>query len=49
MAKICPVINEPVLYLECLECDDKVCKKMKNENNIEKTVLHKKIINKNNN
>lgn len=25
MAKICPVKNGPVLYLDCLECDDKVC------------------------
>lgn len=27
MAKICPVTNDKVLYLECLECDDKVCLK----------------------
>jgi hypothetical protein len=25
MAKICPVTGEPVLYLDCLECDDKKC------------------------
>ncbi len=25
MAKMCPVTNENVLYLDCLECDDKVC------------------------
>lgn len=27
MAKICPITNEPVLYLEWLECEEKVCKK----------------------
>ena len=27
MAKICPETNEPVLYLNCLECEDKNCKK----------------------
>ena len=25
MAKICPITNDKVLYLDCLECDDKVC------------------------
>ena len=25
MAKYCPIKNGPALYLECLECDDKVC------------------------
>lgn len=27
MAIFCPIINSLVLYLECLECEDKVCKK----------------------
>ena len=27
MAKICPITNAPVLYLTCLECEDKICKK----------------------
>lgn len=27
MAKICPETNEPVLYLNCIECETKVCKK----------------------
>lgn len=27
MAKICPVTNDKVLYLDCLECDDKICLK----------------------
>lgn len=26
MAKICPITNEYVLYPECLECEEKVCK-----------------------
>jgi ribosomal protein L33 len=25
MAKYCPVCKGPVLYLQCLECDDKEC------------------------
>lgn len=31
MAKWCPLTGEKVLYLECLECDDKVCKDPKQE------------------
>ena len=27
MAKICPISNEKVLYLDCLECDEKICKR----------------------
>ena len=27
MAKYCPIINDKVLYLECLECENKVCKR----------------------
>ena len=27
MSKYCPVINQKVLYLTCLECEDKVCEK----------------------
>ncbi len=46
MAKICPVTDEPVLYLECLECDDKVCKKIENENNMDKNNTHKKLLKK---
>lgn len=23
MSKICPIINSPVLYLDCLECEDR--------------------------
>lgn len=25
MSKICPAINKPVLYLDCMECDDRYC------------------------
>ena len=31
MAKWCPITGEKVLYLECLECDDKICKNPKQE------------------
>lgn len=27
MAKICPITGERVLYQECLECNEKVCRK----------------------
>lgn len=27
MSKFCPEINEMVVYLDCLECDTKICKK----------------------
>ena len=27
MSKYCPVLKQKVLYLTCLECEDKVCKK----------------------
>lgn len=29
MAKICPITSSPVLYLDCLECEEKICKKGK--------------------
>ncbi len=29
MSKICPITNKKVVYLTCLECDDKVCKNLK--------------------
>ena len=25
MSKYCPIIKEPVLYTECLECSEKIC------------------------
>lgn len=29
MAKFCPITNKNVIYMTCLECDDKICKKEK--------------------
>ena len=34
--QLCPIINNNVVYLECLECDDKICKKIKKDNKKEK-------------
>ena len=28
MAKLCPITSSSVLYLDCLECEEKVCKKI---------------------
>ena len=30
MSKICPETNKTVLYLDCLECETKSCRKQKN-------------------
>ena len=27
MAKICPITNSPVLYLDCLECEERECER----------------------
>lgn len=27
MSKYCPIFKRNVVYLECLECDDKLCEK----------------------
>lgn len=27
MAKLCPITNKKVIYLTCLECDEKLCEK----------------------
>ena len=29
MAKFCPIRNAKVVYLECLECEEKGCQKLK--------------------
>ncbi len=29
MAKICPETGDVVLYLTCLECEDKICEKVR--------------------
>lgn len=31
MSKICPITGSPVLYLDCLECEEKLCEKRKNK------------------
>ena len=31
MSKVCPINNQKVLYLDCIECDKKICKKSKNK------------------
>ena len=31
MAKICPVTCSSVLYLDCLECEEKLCKKRRKQ------------------
>lgn len=36
MAKTCPVTKEKVLYLECLECEDKMCRTVQKGKEIEK-------------
>lgn len=46
MAKFCPLINQKVLYIECLECDEKICKnnntKLKKKQRNQETVKSKK-------
>lgn len=41
MAKICPVTNEKVLYLDCLDCD-KECQKLSFEKQENKSDKEKK-------
>lgn len=36
MAKICPITNSPVLYLDCLECENKECESEENNKDKEK-------------
>jgi len=31
MAKLCPMVNDRVVYLTCNECDDKICDKINTE------------------
>lgn len=35
MARICPVTGDKVLYLSCLECENKICRTSKNERTIQ--------------
>ena len=43
MAKFCPILNRIVVYMTCLECDDKQCEKQatlsKTENTTKKHVF----------
>ena len=43
MAVICPITEKPVLYLTCLECEDKVCKNndvtLKNDTNKKENIM----------
>lgn len=50
MAIYCPAVNEKVLYLTCLECEDKICKKdmSKSENNIADKKAGQSLIKENN-
>lgn len=36
MAKFCPILNQRVVYLTCLECKDRACKQMVNTKNKER-------------
>lgn len=31
MSKYCPLLNRKVVYLECTDCDEKICEKTPNE------------------
>ena len=33
MGKWCPITNSTVVYLECIECEDKPCKNESSSNN----------------
>lgn len=39
MSKYCPLVNRNVVYLDCMECDDKVCVAAE-RNNMRKVVLN---------
>lgn len=36
MSRICPDTHEPVLYLTCLECDDRICERTSSDFNCQK-------------
>lgn len=43
MAKICPLTNEKVLYLDCNECDDKqLCRKLSRNSDLISSILSDK-------
>ncbi len=41
MAKICPQTGEKVLYLDCLDCDEKTCKEGRAQNEEVYDKLHR--------
>lgn len=45
MAKFCPIRNAKVVYLECLECEEKECQKFKkhvsNDSSVDTQVVQK--------
>ena len=50
MSKLCPITKERVLYTECLECEEKICKdtnvgKLQKENkkSVSKIILENQI------
>ena len=43
MAKICPLTNEKVLYLDCNECDDKqLCRELSRNSDLISSILSDK-------
>ena len=50
MSKLCPITKELVLYTECLECEEKMCKDInanelqkENKEPVSKTILENQI------
>ena len=44
MSKICPITDSKILYLDCIECEEKICKKAIIENISKTNKKIKKII-----
>ena len=42
MSVYCPILKRDVVYLECLECDDKKCKDLQYQKPEEKTTKEEK-------
>ena len=45
MSKYCPISQHNVVYLECLECEEKPCKKL-NSNNPKAEIIPQETIKK---
>lgn len=41
MSQYCPIVKRNVLYLECLECEDKVCRNPNNNEEKQNIILEK--------